>query len=167
MKTLKSYILLLGIITILAAAASAQVLTSVDGAKIDVSRQSDKVVVLAFGASWLPLSVKQADYTTILANKYKGRNVAIYFVVTDSITPGAKNFATDETIRKWAFTNKLTVPVLRVSDTAATLNRFGVDQVPSFVVLDKTGKRFGDTFGGIDPKYDITVPISKTIDKIL
>ena len=25
----------------------------------------------------------------------------------------------------------------------------------------------GEPFGGIDPKYDLTVPISKTIDKVL
>ncbi|MBV9216773.1 MAG: hypothetical protein JO053_11405, partial [Acidobacteria bacterium] len=73
----------------------------------------------------------------------------------------------DDAIRKWAFTNKLNIPVLRDSDGIATLSRYDVDQVPSFVLLDKTGKRVGEPFGGIDPKYDITIPISKAIDKIL
>jgi hypothetical protein len=42
-----------------------------------------------------------------------------------------------------------------------------LEQVPSFVILDKNGVAIGEPFGGIDPKYDITVPISRAIDKIL
>ena len=74
---------------------------------------------------------------------------------------------TDDAIKKFAFGNKLTATVLRDSDGAATLKKFNVEQVPSFVILDKNGKQIGDVFGGIDPKYDVTIPISKAIDKIL
>ncbi|MBV9215598.1 MAG: redoxin domain-containing protein, partial [Acidobacteria bacterium] len=102
MKTLKSYIVLFGIIALFSLVGSAQVLTSIDGAKVDVNHQAGKVVVLALGASWLPLSGKQAEYTAALANKYKGRNVVIYFIATDSISAKSKNFATDDAIRKWA-----------------------------------------------------------------
>jgi hypothetical protein len=35
------------------------------------------------------------------------------------------------------------------------------------VILDKNGASIGEPFGGIDPKYDITIPISKAIDKAL
>lgn len=168
MKTYKSIFASFSIALVLAAASFAQTpLTSLDGAKVDIQAQRGKVVILAIGASWLPLSGKQAEYTTALANKYKGKNVVIYFVATDSTNARSKNFATDDAIRKWAFTNKLSVPILRDSDGAATLSRYDVDQVPSFVVLDKTGKRVGEPFGGIDPKYDVTISISKAIDKIL
>ena len=34
-------------------------------------------------------------------------------------------------------------------------------------VFDKNGVQSGEPFGGIDPKFDITVPISKAIDKLL
>ncbi|MEP7077135.1 MAG: TlpA disulfide reductase family protein [Acidobacteriota bacterium] len=142
-------------------------LTSVDGAKVDVQAQRGKVVILAIGASWLPLSGKQADFANVLAKKYSGRSVVVYYVVTDSSAAKSKNFATNEDIRKFAATNKLSVPVLRDPDGAATLKKFGVDQIPSFVVLDKSGNSTGEPFGGIDSKYDITIPISKVVDKML
>lgn len=149
-------------------AVSAQTnLTSLDGTPVDVEGQQGKVVVLAIGASWLPLSNKQAEFTNALAKKYAGKDVVIYFVATDSANTGSKNFASNDSIRKFATNNKLSVPVLRDPDGAATLKKFDVDQVPSFVILNKKGQPIGEPFGGIDPKYDITIPISKAIDKLL
>src|SRR5258706_1942665 len=168
MKTTKSFISVLSIMLVAAFAATAQVnLTSLDGKSVNVEGQNGKVVVLAVGASWLPLSGKQAEFTNSLAKKYAGKNVVFYFVATDSANAKSKNFATNEAIKKFAFDNKLNVTVLRDADGAATLKKFSVDQVPSFVILDKNGKQVGDVFGGIDPKYDVTIPISKAIDKIL
>ncbi len=168
MKTIKGFISVLSIMLVAAFAATAQVnLTSLDGKSVNVEGQNGKVVVLAVGASWLPLSGKQAEFTNSLAKKYAGKNVVFYFVATDSANAKSKNFATNEAIKKFAFDNKLNVTVLRDADGAATLKKFSVDQVPSFVILDKNGKQVGDVFGGIDPKYDVTIPISKAIDKIL
>ncbi len=149
-------------------AASAQTnLTSLDGTRVNVEGQNGKVVVLAIGASWLPLSNKQAEFTNALAKKYSGKNVVIYFVATDSDKTSSKNFASNDSIRKFATVNKLNVTVLRDPDGAATLKKFDVDQVPSFVILDKNGRSASEPFGGIDPKYDITTPISRAIDKLL
>ena len=168
MKTIRRSVTFAGFILAMAIAANAQVnLSSIDGSRVNVEGQRGKVVVLAVGASWLPLSGKQADYTNMLAKKYAGRDVMIYFVATDSSAARSKNFASDDDIRKFAFTNRLNIPVLRDPDGAATLKRFNVDQVPSFVILDKSGVLVGEPFGGIDPKYDITVPISKAIDRLL
>jgi len=61
----------------------------------------------------------------------------------------------------------LAVPVLRDSDGVATLKKFNVDQLPSFIILDKQGNVSGSAFGGIDPKFDITIPISKAVDRLL
>jgi thiol-disulfide isomerase/thioredoxin len=160
-------VLVLGLAT--AAGVSAQTnLTTIDGGHVDVQGQRGKVVVLAIGASWLPLSNVQADYTNALAKKYAGRDVAVYFVVTDSSSPKSKNFADDSSVKKFAFDNKLTgVTVLRDFDGTATLHKFHVEQVPSFVILDKNGVQAGETFGGVDPKYDVTVPMSRVIDKLL
>lgn len=168
MKTLKSVIVTLGLAIAFTISVSAQTnLTSLDGSRLNVEAQSGKVVVLAIGASWLPLSSKQAEFTNALARKYAGKNVIFYFVATDSSNAKSKNFATNEAVQKFATDNKLTATVLRDSDGAATLKKFNVEQVPSFVILDKSGKQVGDPFGGIDPKYDITIPISKAIDKLL
>jgi len=168
MKTIKSFVTFAGLMLALAVCVNAQVnLTSIDGSQVNVEGQRGKVVVLAVGARWLPLSGKQADFTNILAKKYAGRDVVIYFVATDSSVAKSKNFASDEDIRKFAFTNRLNIPVLRDPDGASTRKRFNIDQMPSFVILDKSGMVVGEPFGGIDPKYDITVPISKAIDMLL
>lgn len=168
MKTLKNYIALAGILAAVVVGASAQTpLPSLNGGSVDVQAQKGKVVILALGASWLPLSIKQVEFTNTLAKKYAGKSVAVYFVATDSNNPKSKNYATDDKIRQWASTNKLAVNVLRDSDGASVTGRFAVDQLPAFIVLDKNGAQSGEAFGGIDPKYDITIPISKKVDSLL
>ena len=170
MKTLKGFTAILGIVLTFSFAALAQTnLTSLDGTRVDVEGQNGKVVVLAIGASWLPLSNRQAEVANALAKKYAGKNVVVYFIATDSANAKSKNFAANDAIRKFAFANKLTVTVLRDSDGAATLRKYKVEQVPSFVILDKNGNQVGEPFGGIDPdpKRDPTISISKMIDGIM
>ena len=153
---------------VLSISASAQTnLAAIDGTSVNIDGQRGKVVVLAVGASWLPLSDKQAEYTNSLAKKYAGRDVAVYFIATDSNRAGSKNFASDEAIKKFAFASKLIVPVLRDPDGASILRKFKIEQVPSFVILDKNGVMVGEPYGGIDPKYDLTIPLSRSIDKLL
>ena len=149
-------------------AASAQTaLPALSGGQVDLQSQRGKVVILALGASWLPLSNKQAEYTNILAKRYTGKDVVVYFVATDSSTAKSKNFATNADIEKFVVGSKLAVPVLRDSDGAVTLKKYNVDQLPSFVILDKQGNISGSPYGGIDPKFDITIPISKAVDRLL
>lgn len=169
MKNIKSILAVIGLLIVFSFAASAQklVLTSTEGGEVNVTGQTDKVVVLAVGASWLPLSKDQVLITNKLAKKYAGRDVEIYFVLTDSTNAKSKNYASDESIKAFATKNKLAVKILRDSDGLLTLKKFGIDQLPSFVILDKTGKRSGEVFGGIDPESDLSIPISKAIDTLL
>ena len=168
MKNLKGLISVFGLVAVFALAASAQtVLTSIDGNRVDIDGQNGKVVILAVGASWLPLSAKQAEYTNAIAKKYAGSNVAVYFVATDSMTPGTKNYASDQVLREFVGKSKLAVPVLRDPGAAAIGKKLTFDQLPAFVIIDKNGVQSGKAFGGIDPKYDVTVPISKTVDGLL
>ncbi|HMS52811.1 MAG TPA: signal recognition particle receptor subunit alpha, partial [Chitinophagales bacterium] len=111
------------------------VLTKLDGTRVDVESQNGKIVVLAIGASWLPLSDKQAEFTNALAKRYAAKNVVFYFVVTDSTNPRSKNFASNETVAKFAADRKLTMTVLRDSDGVLTTKNFKIEQVPSFVIL--------------------------------
>ncbi|MBV9240844.1 MAG: TlpA family protein disulfide reductase [Acidobacteria bacterium] len=171
MKTTKGFITILSVTLILGIAAFSQTLPSVGGGSVNLDAQRGKVVVLAVGASWLPLSARQVDITNSLAKKYQGRDIVFYFVATDSTRPG-KNFASDEDVRKFAATNKIAVgSVLRDPDGGATFRKYSIDQVPSFIVIGKDGRMIGDPFGGLDSspnsKYDITVPISRAIDKAL
>ena len=167
MKQIKNFMVLTFTVAAFTFAVRSQTpLVQLGGGSVDLQAQKGKVVVLAYGAKWLPLSAKQADYTNLLAKKYAGKNVAIYFVATDSLNSKSKNFATNEVLAQFASDSKLSVPVLRDPD-GALMKRYRVDQLPSFVVLDKTGAVSGDAFGGIDPKFDITIPISKRIDSLL
>lgn len=170
MKTLKGFITILALTIAFAVTAFSQVtLTSLDGTRVDVQGQRGKVVVLAVGAAWLPLSTKQAEFTNALAKKYAGKNVVIYYVATDSANPKSKNFSSIDTLRKFATTSKLNVTVLHDPDGVGTLKKFRIDQVPTFVILDKNGDLASEQFGGIttDSKYDVTAPIAKVIDRLL
>lgn len=167
MKTLKATFLTLVFTFMLSVAASAQSLATVDGSQIDLAAQRGKVVVLAVGASWLPLSSNQADYANALQKKYQGKPVVFYFIATDSANAKSKNFADNETLKKWGFTNKLSMTMLRDPDGGVTLKKYSIDQIPSFVIIDKNGNQAGEPFGGIDPKDYITVPMSRAIDKLL
>lgn len=169
MKKLKLLSAALGLLAVFAFGASAQsvVFSSLDGDKIDLNAQKGKVVVLAIGAQWLPLSNAQAGFVNKLAKKYAGRDVVFYFISADSTSEKSKNYASDDEIRKFATENKLSVTILRDSDGATSLKKFNIDQLPSFVILDKTGKLATEPFSGIDPNTDISIPISREIDKLL
>lgn len=168
MKTLRPYLLILALTLASAASAAAQnELAALDGSRVNIEAQSGKVVILAIGAAWLPLSAKQAEVTESLAKKYGNKNVAVYFVLTDSANPRSRNYTSIEDIKRFVSLNKVTVKVLLDPDGAATLRKYDVEQMPSFVLLDKKGTAAGETFGGIDPKFDLTGPISRAVDKLL
>lgn len=143
--------------------------TALDGGNLSLQSQKGKVVVLAVGATWLPLSKYQAIVINKLAKKYAGRNVVIYFVATDSTAAKSKNFASNDDIQAFATRNKLTSSILRDSDGAGTLKKFKIDQLPAFIVFDKEGKAAAEPYGGLTPNKedDLIVQISKKIDEIL
>lgn len=170
MKFIKTFAATLFVSAIFAVSAYSQVsLASLDGNRVDIEGQRGKVVILAVGGSWVPLqlSTRLADFTNTLARRYTGKDVMVYFVATDSNSAKSHNIASDEDLRKFVTATKLNVPLLRDPDGGVVLKRYSIDQVPSFVIIDKTGHQAGEVFGGIDPKNDITLPISKVVDKIL
>ena len=169
MKNIKLFLFSLLLAAAFAVGASAQSMTftSIDGEKIDLASQKGKVVVLAIGASWLPLSKNQSAAINKLARKYNGRDVSFYFIATDSTSAKSKNYASNDDIKKFADTNKLTISILRDSDGVSTIKQYKVDQLPAFIVLDKSGNASGEPFTGIDPNSDISVPLSAKIDKLL
>lgn len=144
-------------------------LQTLSGEVVSLPTLKGKVVVLAIGASWLPLSKQQIITTNKLVKKYANQDVVIYWVTTDSSNSKSKNFASNEKIQMFATQNKLSATILRDSDGAFTLKKFAVDQLPSFVVLDKTGKAIGEPFGGLDPENEaeIFAQVSGAIDKTL
>src|SRR5688500_20377957 len=102
MRTIKSLIAVFALVVASAVMAVAQTsLASLDSSRVDVQGQRGKVVVLALGASWLPLSGKQAEYTNILAQRYTGKDGVVYFVCTDSTTDQSHNYATNAHIQNF------------------------------------------------------------------
>lgn len=169
MKNIKLLLAIFGLLTAFSFSAAAQniTFTSLDGEKIDLQSQKGKVVVMAIGASWLPLSRGQADAINKLSRKYAGRDVAFFFIATDSETAKSKTFASNADIRKFGEASKLTVSILRDVDGLQTVKQYKVDQLPTFIILDKNGKLATEPFGGIDPKNDISLMLSQKIDEIL
>ena len=138
-------------------------LYSIDGENVTSQSVRGEVVVLAFGASWLPLSRNQMESVKKLADQYAGRGVTVYWVSVDSANTKSKNFVSDDQLRELA--RKYKVTILRDPDGALS-RKMGVDQVPSIVILDKQGN-IADSIGGMDPNANLTTQLSARLDKIL
>jgi peroxiredoxin len=139
---------------------------SVDGQTVTSESLRGEVVVLAFGASWLPLSKTQLQGVRKLADEYSDRGVVVYWVSTESEDSKSKNFATDEQLRAFSQKYGLKVTVLRDPDGVIS-KKFGVDQLPSIVILDKQGSVVGEPIGGLDPNGNVTGQLASRLDKIL
>ncbi|MDX6575936.1 MAG: hypothetical protein QOE96_1889 [Blastocatellia bacterium] len=138
-------------------------LRAVDGDTITSASLRGEVVVLAFGASWLPLTRNQMEAVKKLADQYAGRGVAVYWVSTESESPKSKNYAADEQLRELG--RKYKVTVLRDPDGTVS-KRLGVDQLPSVVIIDKQGN-VAATVGGMDPTADLAKQLADRLNKIL
>lgn len=139
-------------------------LRAIDGEAVTAESLRGEVAVLAFGASWLPLTRNQLEGVKKLADDYSGRGVAVYWVSTDSESPKSKNFVSDDQLR--ALARKYKVTVLRDPDGAIS-KKLGVDQVPSVVILDQQGNVSGGPIGGLDPSANFATQLSARLDKIL
>src|SRR6266478_23811 len=139
---------------------------SADGQTISSESLRGEVVVLAFGASWLPLSKTQLQGVRKLADEYSDRGVVVYWVSTESEDPKSKNYANDEQLRAFAQKYGLKVTVLRDPDGVIS-KKFGIDQLPSIVIIDKQGNPFGEPIGGLDPNGNLAGQLAKSLDKVL
>jgi peroxiredoxin len=138
-------------------------LRAIDGETVTSTSLRGEVVVLAFGASWLPLTRNQMEAVKKLADQYAGRGVAVYWVSTESDSPKSKNFASDEQLR--ALAQKYKATVLRDPDGAVS-KKLGVDQLPSVVIIDKQGN-VADKIGGMDPNADLAKLLTERLNKVL
>src|SRR6266536_5020303 len=91
-------------------------LRSIDGQTVTSQSLRGEVVVLAFGASWLPLSRTQLQGVKKFADEYSVRGVAVFWVSTESENQKSKNYASDEQLRVFSQKYGLKVTVLRDPD---------------------------------------------------
>jgi len=141
-------------------------LRSIDGQTVTSDSLRGEIVVLAFGASWLPLSKAQLQGVRKLADEYSSRGVVVYWVSTESDDAKSKNFASDEQLRSFSQKYGLKVTVLRDPDGAVS-KKFGVDQLPSIVILDKQGNMSDGPIGGLDPNGNLAAQLASRLDKLL
>jgi peroxiredoxin len=142
-------------------------LKSVEGGNITSEMLRGDVVVLAFGASWVPLSRAQVQGVQHLADEFAARDVRVYWVSTDSDKPNSKNYATDEQLRSFARRNALKIAILRDPD-GELFKTLGVErnQLPSIVILDKQGG-VSETIGGLSSEGDLVEQLSPKLAKLL
>ncbi len=141
-------------------------LKTTDGGEITSEMLRGDIVVLAFGASWLPLSKAQVQGVQELADEFGEREVRVYWVSTDSNSPKSKNYATDEQLRAFARKNGLKVAVLRDPD-GGLFKQTGADQLPSVVILDRAGEMSGAPIGGLDPNRKLVDVLSPRLKPLL
>ncbi len=141
-------------------------LRTVDGGEISSEMLRGDVVVLAFGASWLPLSRTQIEGVQKLADEYSNRNLRVYWVSTDSASPKSKNYATDSQLRNFARKNGLKIAVLRDPD-GAVFKQMRADQLPAIVILDREGNISGAPIGGIDPEGNLAAQLAPRLNQLL
>ncbi len=139
---------------------------STDGQTITSASLRGEVVVLAVGASWLPLSRNQLQGVRKLADEYSDRGVIVYFVSTESEDPKSKNYASDHQLRGFAQKFGLKVTVLRDPDGQIS-KKLGVDQLPSMIILDKQGVIVGEPIRGLDPQGNLAGQVASHLNKIL
>lgn len=141
-------------------------LRSIDGPRVSSADVRGQVVVLAFGASWLPLTRKQMQGVRKLANDYSAHGVIVYWVSTDSEKTNSRNYASDDQLRAFARKHELNLTVLRDPEGKVS-KQFGVDQIPAVVILDKQGEVYGEPINGLDPDGNLDDKLAPTLDKLL
>jgi peroxiredoxin len=145
-------------------------LRTVDGGGVTSEMLRGDVVVLAFGASWLPLSRAQVQGVQRVADEYAERDVRVYWVSTDSDSPKSRNYATDAQLREFARRHGLKIAVLRDPD-GELFKRMGVErnQLPAIVILDKEGNIAGAPIGGFnpDPEHPLITQLAPRLNKLL
>lgn len=108
------------------------------GPPVSLRDLQGKVVVLAFGGTWVPFFSRELTSLQRLANRYESRRVALYWVCTDSDRPGTRNYSSNEDIQQFLRRSNLKVEVLRDPEMAG-YRSFGLEAVPTVVLIDQRG----------------------------
>ncbi|HEX4946501.1 MAG TPA: TlpA disulfide reductase family protein [Blastocatellia bacterium] len=156
----------LTLLALLIQAAEAQApsvsLRGADGSSFNLADHKGKIVVLSFGATWVPMTSKELPALQKLVSGHP--KASFYWVSTNSAKAGEKNFASDADLQAFAAKNGLRIPVLRDADKAA-YRAFGLTSLPSLVVIDQAGnvklKHEGFDPDQADPFGDVSQAINQ------
>lgn len=112
-------------------------LPDLSGADVAISGYRGKVVLLNFWATWCPTCVVEMPSMEKLHLKLKDKNFAL---VTVSIQDSALQ------VKRFFLMNKLTFTAL-LDLSGKTVPVFGIREIPTTLILDKTGKVVGRVIG--------------------
>jgi peroxiredoxin len=152
-----------------ATSAQSEAMRTVDGKRVTIADLAGQVVLLAFGGVLDPQSPDELPVLQRISDRYVARGVQVYWVSLDSDKPGASGAVTDSELAAFAIRNGFRGPVLRdpSSDVFRTIGVTGRRaQVPTFVVLDKTGAVAAPPIGGFDRESDAVNRIAAVLDKL-
>ncbi|MFN7927582.1 MAG: TlpA disulfide reductase family protein [Blastocatellia bacterium] len=137
-------------------------LSGADGSSFSLASNKGKVVVLSFGATWVPMTAKELPALQKLVSAHP--KASFYWVSTNAAKAGEKNFASDADLQAFAAKNGLRIPVLRDADKAA-YKAFGLTSLPSLIVIDPAGniklKHEGFDPDQADPFGDVSQAITQ------
>jgi peroxiredoxin len=162
---LATLLTLIALVTNVAIAQAPNItLRGVGGRNFSVADSKGKVVVLSFGATWVPMTSKELPALQKLASTHP--QAVFYWVSTNADKAGAQNFASDADLQAFAAKNGLKIPILRDADKAG-YRAFGLTSLPSLIVIDQAGnvkiKHEGFDPDQADPFSDVSLAIGQLI----
>jgi len=137
-------------------------LTTADGATLSAASMRGKVTILLFSSVQDPQCRSEFKALTSLADRYRGRDVNIYWV---SINP-LSSVSNDQLKSPCGPAGSVTV--LRDPNQAAFKRYSGtLSELPTVVVLDKQGEMYGRPRGGFNPNSDFVNDLGVITDTLL
>ncbi|HEX8129422.1 MAG TPA: TlpA disulfide reductase family protein [Pyrinomonadaceae bacterium] len=110
-------------------------LKGVDGKTYDVSSMRGEVVLVSFGATWCKPCVWELEALEALKTEYAGRGVRFLWVSIES-----DEQTSNELLRDYAKSLKMTIPVLRDPEKTAFAQFSERVRLPMVVFFDREGK---------------------------
>ncbi len=125
-----------------------------DGKQISLKSLRGSVVLLSFWATWCPPCNLELPHLNSLQRKYQGKPVRVFAVNVDMH---------GQTLKQWLQKRNLTFTT--VSDTDGKVSdRYGVEGIPTLLVLDQTGK-IQERTEGFDENMEKN--LSRLVDRLL
>jgi thiol-disulfide isomerase/thioredoxin len=110
-------------------------LKGVDGKTYDVAAMRGEVVLVSFGATWCKPCAWELEALEALKEEYAGRGVKFLWVSIES-----DEQTSNELLRDYAKSLKMTIPVLRDPDKTAFAQFSERVRLPMVVFFDREGK---------------------------
>lgn len=124
-------------------------LKGVDGKTYDVAAMRGEVVLVSFGATWCKPCVWELEALEELKKEYAGRGVRFLWVSIEN-----DDQTSNELLRDYAKSLKMTIPVLRDPEKTAYAQFSERVRLPMVVFFDRAGKFVAPKHTGMTPQVE-------------